>query len=1704
MPAIQVAKTDTFEILRQKVNQIGSGLFSISAGGSDLSAGNIKLGDGSRTVPSLAFTSDSSLGIYKPSQKTVGFVSQGKKVLDIADTTVYYFKDLILQQKKLLQNGISVTDFGSNYDAGSYSDIQIIGGSGEGATANVTVDPFVGSITNTGANYKQGSYASIPLINGAGTGATANFTVEGIVGTITNAGSGYKPGTYLDVPLTSGSGTGARASFTITGDTTIAGSITSPGSGYTTGQSPFIQIFNTPTQTFTITTVPNPGTPPPNNVYQVNGVTQQALTLIKGNTYRFDMSDASNPTHPLTFQNTDGSALPNADYVVVTKGIPGNPGAFVDFIIKPTASTGTIKYNCSAHDGMGANINITTGTAGRYGHNGFASIVINGSGAVSSFQFVSSGQDYKVGDTLGVSSYDISTGTGSGFVYTISGITYTGTVTSVSVTNNGQGYLKNNVLSALSSNLGGVGSGFQYTISSDPGIVKNLTFASKGSGYLINDILNLPPAINNVSTFLPGQITGVSTTLSTSSNTITVADATNIKIGMNVSGSIGDTGILAPQTTVSNVNTGTNTVTLSATPTTSGAASLNFTSPSLTQITVPSASGIKIGYIVEKVSGSGVLANNTTVSNVNTSTNVITLSNQPTTIGSVVLNFVPPYGTPTANFEYTISDVGTITNFTISNGGNGYSINDVLSVNASDLTQPIVYTVSNKSVQKLTFTGTVSSSLLSVGDTIKERDGGINSQITTTSTSVGAAATYTNVVSTTSGNGDGARFTVVRDGTGTITNISLTNIGYFYAQNDTVTIAGNLVGGSSPVDDIVLTVTSVTQSSPLEILQVNTSGGNITNILIENIQATEITAGDILLKTGTTTPFITVNTASSIQFRYYIDTGSGPELTPNLTLYSGSTYNFDVSDNSNSAHIFSFSEFRDGTWSPSRIVDRQITLTTGSYLVSMTDTSGILPGMRLTRNSGTGNFVIPTEVVSVDSSTQITIDTLPTAAGSAIVTFSGFEYTDGVTRTNSAVSIKITDNTPNLYYYCGSNPESVHGNEGGEDNQEALITTSNNNPKIFGSDFSVTVSQLSSDDVITAEILTGKLTAKSFDGDSAAIAAITSSSITSSSGAITSLTCSTISSATSLNVIPNSNFSGNVSIGSTITATASTGDITTNGIVRTNNSLNVNNILTITNNNIATSSGNDVQLSPPVGRVAKINSSTALTIPSGTTAQRPGGSIVSNGSIRFNTDTGQYEGYSGATSSWSSLGGVRDLDGNTYIAAEASIGANDNTLYFYNDGQNTVRLTPTFFDFRSVKKIRSFNTSAPNSSEWTANTPVSLGAYIKYRNNIYEVTSAGTTSGPANPPVHTTGAASNGTAQLTWYVSAVRPLTFEEIEELQIGPLGNLPLVINSELRLANNVLSTDVEDLILRPNSGKKVSIDAQSSLVIPAGDSNSRGVASQGSIRYNTTITQFEGYNGTNWTSLGGVKDVDGNTYIIPETAPGSNENILYFYNDGNNTLRVSTTALDFRTISKITSLSESLDLDVNTISFNNFAASLTTTGTSSYLSSTQTNLDLGLSVGVVNNYLLRLNTSGDFIINKGFGTSNIIPIKLLDNDLKQFELDDVITSTSDISLIKGTTDSGSSIIYSPSTASGAKILLSVYNITTNDKEIIEFTVTDKNSDIFNTEVSTLRTGESLINPVFDFDGSSNVRLTMTLNPSLSTGNSVNITVIKTIIKK
>lgn len=84
---------------------------------------------------------------------------------------------------------------------------------------------------------------------------------------------------------------------------------------------------------------------------------------------------------------------------------------------------------------------------------------------------------------------------------------------------------------------------------------------------------------------------------------------------------------------------------------------------------------------------------------------------------------------------------------------------------------------------------------------------------------------------------------------------------------------------------------------------------------------------------------------------------------------------------------------------------------------------------------------------------------------------------------------------------------------------------------------------------------------------------------------------------------------------------------------------------------------------------------------------------------------------------------------------------------------------------------------------------------------------------------------------------------------------------------------------------------VEATDAMIIPRGTDVERPSAPvMGAIRFNTTTTQFEGYGaGDAWGTLGGVKDVNMDTYISAETAPGDNNDELRFYTSNVEQMRI-----------------------------------------------------------------------------------------------------------------------------------------------------------------------------------------------------------------------
>ena len=109
-----------------------------------------------------------------------------------------------------------------------------------------------------------------------------------------------------------------------------------------------------------------------------------------------------------------------------------------------------------------------------------------------------------------------------------------------------------------------------------------------------------------------------------------------------------------------------------------------------------------------------------------------------------------------------------------------------------------------------------------------------------------------------------------------------------------------------------------------------------------------------------------------------------------------------------------------------------------------------------------------------------------------------------------------------------------------------------------------------------------------------------------------------------------------------------------------------------------------------------------------------------------------------------------------------------------------------------------------------------------------------------------------------------------------------------------NTISSTNTNgNITLDPDGTGYVQITGTNGLVLPVGTTAEQGPSVQGAIRYNTTSASFEGYSGTDWGSLGGVIDIDQDTYITAEET--ADEDILRFYNAGAESLNIQGTSIN-----------------------------------------------------------------------------------------------------------------------------------------------------------------------------------------------------------------
>ena len=188
-----------------------------------------------------------------------------------------------------------------------------------------------------------------------------------------------------------------------------------------------------------------------------------------------------------------------------------------------------------------------------------------------------------------------------------------------------------------------------------------------------------------------------------------------------------------------------------------------------------------------------------------------------------------------------------------------------------------------------------------------------------------------------------------------------------------------------------------------------------------------------------------------------------------------------------------------------------------------------------------------------------------------------------------------------------------------------------------------------------------------------------------------------------------------------------------------------------------------------------VSSTGYLTVPVGTNAQRPGS--PSNGMMRYNSDITSFEGY--YAGAWSSLGGVKSVDGKSYITAEASAGAGDDVIRVYAGDSGT----STQVAWASTSNVKVLPTTVSTSST-TGALQVAGGAGIAgslYVGGNFVVTGNMTVNG-------TTTTINNTTVETTEYVQTIDATT------IRAATIGNASAVLygtlNSSSAAQTNITS--------------------------------------------------------------------------------------------------------------------------------------------------------------------------------------------------------------------------------------------------------------------------------------------------------------------------
>ena len=457
----------------------------------------------------------------------------------------------------------------------------------------------------------------------------------------------------------------------------------------------------------------------------------------------------------------------------------------------------------------------------------------------------------------------------------------------------------------------------------------------------------------------------------------------------------------------------------------------------------------------------------------------------------------------------------------------------------------------------------------------------------------------------------------------------------------------------------------------------------------------------------------------------------------------------------------------------------------------------------------------------------------------------------------------------------------------------------------------------------------------------------------------------------------------------------------------------IDNSLTLTGTGINKTTAGNLLLGTTTNNYVQIGGTQAFIVPVGNTATRPAGV---SGMMRFNSENLQFEGHNGI--SFVSLGGVRDVDLDTFISAELNTADDDDTFRFFNAAVNTIILDKDKYILNNVDEIDYTDLDGVNL--WVEGTAVVSPFAVS--------TFDGSSASIVNVDAETITLPSHNLTQGV-VVTYAQGAGGSAIGGLTDAQNYHVEVVDGNTIKLAANAVDLANDSFI--------------NFSVVGSGTAHTFTPDS-------TTVVDILYYYGNNVYGVTGTGTFDSSASNFPSHTTGAVAN-------GSAELtwrrtRFSSPVFNGKDINNI----------VETFGINSGSLRFSSTATNAIINSNKDSLDFGFD-NTGDKVLFGATKTGGIFVNTGYVAGTTSNTEILDYELKEFTLKDTKVLTADATLDTSVGNS-TSLVFKPYTEGfSGKFMVEIKDNSATPKRQfseISFLCTSDGASIIFTEVSKIYT--------------------------------------------